>query len=548
MARRHRAAQPAERPYGSNLLTLARNVILPRGALIPSGANVKLNPGVQYVDLRPVVNDAQGKVWAVAPMLPEGSQSWSMRLVGGADLDGADTRATQYGVKRGNLVLADNHYGMYGFDAPGNFLWTQQGADDIGMPWLAGTVIDEQFIIDNFGYPSAALMCDVPDYCKAKEPKDYLAAPATARFSVLRTGTGDLDLLAGGDLRMHSLYGVYTAGASSTATQAGDPYNQPRLRGLAGKVTNDPSQGFEPYVNGGAQSVYRAWYPDGGGNLTVRAGANLIGDVMLASPASYGRPVTSSIGYNSDTPGNWLWRQGSGSAAIGQAQPTAWWINFGTYVAGDINQPTDELRGFTGFGTLGGGNLSMDVGGDAGRQQPRLVSDGLRQINPRSQALVLAVGSTGRMQADGRLALTGGGDIELRVGGALNPALPTPYESSGSVTNLRGQTSLQAASFGRLDPLYGVKAARDTRALDLFRAADVVTTGGIALYAGDSAFRLRSLGDLAIEKADDPGRAPCRCPCLMSRQMARRACTAPIPGSRCGPRTPPSTCSRPAAT
>ena len=121
---------------------------------------------------------------------------------------------------------------------------------------------------------------------------------------------------------------------------------------------------------------------------------------------------------------------------------------------------------------------------------------------------MLAVGSTGRMQADGRLALTGGGDIELRVGGALNPALPTPYESSGSVTNLRGQTSLQAASFGRLDPLYGVKAARDTRALDLFRAADVVTTGGIALYAGDSAFRLRSLGDLAIEKADDPGRAP----------------------------------------
>ena len=192
-------------------------------------------------------------------------------------------------------------------------------------------------------------------------------------------------------------------------------------------------------------------------------------------------------------------------------------------MAGDINQPTDELRGFTGFGTLGGGNLSMDVGGDAGRQQPRLVSDGLRQINPRSQALVLAVGSTGRMQADGRLALTGGGDIELRVGGALNPALPTPYESSGSVTNLRGQTSLQAASFGRLDPLYGVKAARDTRALDLFRAADVVTTGGIALYAGDSAFRLRSLGDLAIEKADDPAAPPCRCPCLMSRQMARRA-------------------------
>ncbi|WZB70534.1 hypothetical protein WJ968_34215 [Achromobacter xylosoxidans] len=495
-------------PYGSNLLTLARNVILPRGALIPSGANVKLNPGVQYVDLRPVVNDAQGKVWAVAPMLPEGSQSWSMRLVGGADLDGADTRATQYGVKRGNLVLADNHYGMYGFDAPGNFLWTQQGADDIGMPWLAGTVIDEQFIIDNFGYPSAALMCkDVPDYCKAKEPKDYLAAPATARFSVLRTGTGDLDLLAGGDLRhafaVRRLYRrrlVYRhpgrrpvqPAAPEGPGRQGDERSQPGLRALRQRRR---AKRLPRLVSGRRRQPDRARrrQPD------RRRDARIPG----VRP-----PVTSSIGYNSDTPGNWLWRQGSGSAAIGQAQPTAWWINFGTYVAGDINQPTDELRGFTGFGTLGGGNLSMDVGGDAGRQQPRLVSDGLRQINPRSQALVLAVGSTGRMQADDRLALTGGGDIELRVGGALNPALPTPYESSGSVTNLRGQTSLQAASFGRLDPLYGVKAARDTRALDLFRAVDVVTTGGIALYAGDSAFRLRSLGDLAIEKADDPGRAP----------------------------------------
>ena len=163
-------------------------------------------------------------------MLPEGSQSWSMRLVGGADLDGADTRATQYGVKRGNLVLADNHYGMYGFDAPGNFLWTQQGADDIGMPWLAGTVIDEQFIIDNFGYPSAALMCAT---CPTTARQGAQGLSGGSRDRALQRAAHRHrrpDLLAGGDLRMHSLYGVYTAGASSTATQAGDPYNQPRLR------------------------------------------------------------------------------------------------------------------------------------------------------------------------------------------------------------------------------------------------------------------------------------------------------------------------------
>ena len=56
---------------------------------------------------------------------------------------------------------------------------------------------------------------------------------------MLRTGTGDLELLAGGNLDMRSRYGVYTAGASSVATQAGDPYNRPRVVGVKGKVTLD---------------------------------------------------------------------------------------------------------------------------------------------------------------------------------------------------------------------------------------------------------------------------------------------------------------------
>lgn len=38
---------------------------------------------------------------------------------------------------------------------------------------------------------------------------------STPMFSVLRTGTGDLSLLAGRDVGMHSLYGVYTAGTPS---------------------------------------------------------------------------------------------------------------------------------------------------------------------------------------------------------------------------------------------------------------------------------------------------------------------------------------------
>src|SRR5690606_204421 len=76
--------------------------------------------------------------------------------------------------------------------------------------------------------------------------------------------------------------------------------------------------------------------------------------------------------------GNWLWRQGTGSVEAGaDAVPTAWWINFGTYVAGGANGSRDEygswlfgndpfLVGFTGVGTLGGGNLTVEADGDAG--------------------------------------------------------------------------------------------------------------------------------------------------------------------------------------
>ena len=140
-------------PYGSNLLTLARNVIPPRGALIPSGANVKLNPGVQYVDLRPVVNDAQGRVCRGAHA--------AGRLAVLVDAPGRRRRpgrrrharhaiwrqARQPGAGRQPLRHVRLRRARQLPCGP------QQGADDIGMPWLAGTVIDEQFIIDNFWLP-----------------------------------------------------------------------------------------------------------------------------------------------------------------------------------------------------------------------------------------------------------------------------------------------------------------------------------------------------------------------------------------------------------
>ena len=168
---------------------LSGTKLLPRGALLPVGTNVKLPGNATSVQLRVPGANGQGKLWAAAPMLPDGSQAWSMRLLAGADTQAADSRALQSQPQAGNLRLADSHYGVYG--------------------------------------PSKIV-------------------GGSTRFSVIRTGAADLELLAAGNLSMESLFGVYTAGTSAAATP-GSP---------AG-----------------------AWYPENGGNLLVKAGGNLTGNV-----------------------------------------------------------------------------------------------------------------------------------------------------------------------------------------------------------------------------------------------------------------------------
>ena len=248
-----------------------------------------------------------------------------------------------------------------------SYAWTQLAVDELagaGVVVKAGDPIDEQLLLD-LGQSSVAAFCEEsPAFCMALDSKTYGATPSSSRFSVIRTGTGDLELLSAGNLSMDSLYGVYTAGTSSTATTAGDPYNQPRALGTGATVLNDPGSYFEQFVNGSGTSLYRAWYPEAGGNLRVSAGGDLTGNISSTANDSRAWPNPKDNGQDSAEVGNWLWRQGSGDVATGgSAQPVAWWINFGTYAA---NGSADRMLGFTGFGTLGGGNLELNVGGDAG--------------------------------------------------------------------------------------------------------------------------------------------------------------------------------------
>ncbi|MGL3823098.1 filamentous haemagglutinin family protein [Sphingopyxis sp. R3-92] len=558
-------------------MVASAQVTLARGSLIPSMSEVQLVDDLG-INLRPADQGFTNRNWAVAPMLGEGTTSWNLQLVAGADLASADRRAVDP-ASAGTILLADSHYSgapTYSSKggnevlvwAPGNWAGMPEGEPvkeeemtlcntfpelcelkSVGggvIVWAPGNwagmpegepVKEEEMVLcqtyaelcvtkpaggdvivwapGNWaGMPEGEpvkddemTLCEIyAELCVVKPGGgeqvwtgfDY-KAPG---FSVLRTGTGDLSLTAAGDIRMDSLFGVYTAG---TSTVAGEGYDLPR-----GTLQNGALVGGDGDYSA-ALAAYRAWYPDHGGNLTISAGRDLVGDIMGYRRAGSATYASSAVA------GNWLWRQGTGSALVDKATPTAWWINFGAYTSryesGAVSHPATS--GFTGFGTLGGGDLSVQVGGDAGRTGSRggyHVSD---NGDVRSRGLILAVGSTGRVGANGALTLTGGGDLELRVGGSLNPYTEANNNTAktalgGSIINLRGATSVGAGEIGAVQSGYRaitLPNPLDPRGTDPFERTNANALSGVALVPGDSVFTVQTRGDQVIAGAGDATRS-----------------------------------------
>lgn len=548
-------------------VTLAADLALAKGAFIPSETDVKLPGDVQLVDLRGKDADGnQGRQWTLAPMLAAGSQSWDITLVGGADPEAADRLAVSR-ERTGGLRLSDNHYGMGmqelpvpGTGSPAVYRWDDAPNPEFvdlvslfgySFPIMAGAVItpaevdelkmlgiiaEDPSELNAWGYGDLAAMvtpATPPDM-------EFVTLPVREQLaSVVRTGTGDLKLVSGDDILTTSLYGIYTAGTPSArlaAADGSDPFNLARGRTAQGTVLGAGGGLFEHLVDGGGQSLYQAWFPEAGGNLLLRARGDIMGD-------SLGKPTTvirqDANGYRtmpltgSASVGNWLWRQGSGSVGdAGGNVATAWWINFGTYVASSRDNSMSQFEimprqvAFTGFGTLGGGNLLLETGGDAGMLQGR---GDQGYVISRSQGVNLAVASTGRVTASGELVQTGGGDLDIRIGGGLNPEpaqrsfpvgnlLPEAntfpvnnvhrLDLNGSFTNLRGALRMEAGSVGGIELRYGGLDPKESRASDVYTAITSTSGGGPLLVLGDATARIDARGDLVLAGAADGGRVP----------------------------------------
>jgi len=300
---------------------------------------------------------------------------------------------------------------------------------------------------------------------------------AVPAFSVVRTGTGALTLAAGGSIDEESSFGVYTAGAQSAPIleDGQNPYDL--AQGFGAKTS---LLGPKNAAEAALVANYAAYYPTGGGNVLIDAQGGFSGYILTGATFD-GAPEGLT---DTDAEGNWLWRQG------GAGQPGAWWIEYGSLnLAG--GSTTVQYTGFQGFGTLGGGNLTVDAGGDA-------------------SGLNLVVASNGRVTPDGALVQNGGGEMDVDIDGAVNflsPGSSTPYEldSGGLISDLRGDTVFDAASIGTVQPVFGVVNGNDPRYLPPLDSETANLGNGIDLLPGDGTVTVDSRGDLVIDGAGDPG-------------------------------------------
>lgn len=331
--------------------------------------------------------------------LPTNAQSWSYRMVAGADHSAADYRqvlgADALAADKGSLLLGRNAQDAAGSTSPSN--------PDI----KTDAVIGNRF------------------------------------FQVIRTGSGDIDVASARDIRfLNQFASIYTAGtriASPTvsAESANHYFELPRevpvnisgnaLYTIAGNL-------------GGRQQMYGAQYSFSGGDVSLQAGGDIGRYTRLTNN---GELVLDS---SRQMPTNWLYRRGVvdsngnyGSILLADtglgrfsdpAASTTWWVDFSNF--------------FQSVGALGGGNVSLVAGRDI------INVDGVVPTNARA-FIRRADASGGSAQAGNRAEFVelGGGDLRVQAGRNIDGGVYYVERGQGSLSAGGVVTTNQARSIDR---------------------------------------------------------------------------------------------------
>jgi filamentous hemagglutinin family protein len=295
--------------------------------------------------------------------------------------------------------------------------------------------------------------------------------------AVVRTGTGDIDLIAGHNIVIGAPgSGAYTAGTPAVAP-GGDASNL---------YPNLPSQLGAAQGNGVAipKTNLLMSFPTGGGNLVVRAGDDILGAALPADSQSTMPPGVSS----------WELREGHSTYTPPGKSPQQtlpmWGVNLAAY---DWN-----------FGTLGGGDLKIAAGGDA-----------LNVTAAAADSLLPQYGGGTKYVRSGGLSFTAGRDIgsaevfladgkgSVVAGGALTALLPVTGTDGSTIAHVGSAFYLQSSSLDVRSRLgMAVDGVFNPTTLGQLSSAKALT-GSYLSYDDNSSLSLQSLaGDITLGQSD----------------------------------------------
>ncbi|MGO9508237.1 MAG: beta strand repeat-containing protein, partial [Mycobacterium sp.] len=259
--------------------------------------------------------------------------------------------------------------------------------------------------------PLAVVVQPVPATTLGAPPNsgNVILTPGT----LIRTGSGSLDIAAGGDVLLGYSDNGYGSKGNLQVTEVDPLTSAIYTAGVPSLLTAAQAALFTPtdlaFSGGGTPA-----YPTGGGNISVAAS----NDIRSATSSQY---VT-----------DWLWRRSSPVAMFTPDTNTSWWIMFQ-----DFQQ---------GIGALGGGNLSLSAGRDIVNTSAVIPSTGrLLYLAPMDTA-------TPPPPVASDLLLTGGGNLRVRAGGDIISGVFEDDWGNAAITAGGALKSSADSTFGQQYP------------------------------------------------------------------------------------------------
>ena len=268
----------------------------------------------------------------------------------------------------------------------------------------------------------------------------HLATTDEGRFllgdgAVVRTGTGDLTIATASDLELASKHSaIYTAGQDIGAGAIAE---------AAGGVASDTSYDIS-FLNLWASGIV---FADNGGDMNLHIGGDLTGKGSDQAVMNW----RLSLGATTDV----------GETEAG-TPPTLWGIAFDKFAQN--------------IGVLGGGDMDVRVTGDVTDVWFNSATSGqpVGTVTFVPDSFDLAVAAI-----DNQVAVVGGGDMDLQIGGDF---------SGGGLYHETGIASVRVGGDIGVD----VHDAND------------LTEDGLVIAMGDTALSLESRGDLVLDMVYNP--------------------------------------------